>query len=691
MYSLLLRVLPLALLLAACFVALPSAAQPTSGTFRGWHVGDVTPAGDVVYVLDTPSYIRALNRATGAVLPMNASLNRDDWVTAIAHDASTNRVYALVQASKYDWQNAYIDYYMVTLSSDLHIISNMSLTTLSPRPTYYERLFSRTLPVDKAGNVYLPRQLDNGTVLVHVIAPDSNKVATWQAPFPIDEYLTYSLDMGPDDNLYFQTNYYYYWYRDTEQRPLYVTTSSGALVSTLNLNLSSQTCAYANALAVSRVSGMIAVDCDNSIRLFDKGGLPIPSFRYFSVADTWSSFISLAFDSTDRLLGVVSSGDFGIQVISTTSGDLLADWSGRVPSLEYSQAIKYQPSTRSVLAFDSISDRSTVAVRIDADTGALMQQYRLLGRLDNCYTLARDVSASGDIHLLLYCYYVVDNFFYETKIVLHSLTPAGRVRREVVLDRWSLNMIMGNQLVVCEDKGMFYTVTNDYWYQQNQVVAFAFNGTNMFNFTDPRIGGIGYYRTGLLRADDNTIAVVDPEHSRIALLDLDDGAFFGNISVSRNNTQLLAAVYDGQSWFRSETTWSNDYQWVNTSVNQYSTEGDVLARYSLATQHQFSRLSVGSAGDGNRLYALDEYEGTMAWWQVQAQPIGQQIAPAKRHSTRGSARLQPAQQPHHDERFEAIVQGRRQQWMDEQKKQREQMVPAKFRHMRNKATTAADK
>ena len=75
-------------------------------------------------------------------------------------------------------------------------------------------------------------------------------------------------------------------------------------------------------------------------------------------------------------------------------------------------------------------------MRLDADTGALVQQYRLAGRLDNCRPIANTVGASDDLYLLLQCW--DDSWNWDgTRVLLHAMSPAGRVRCEVLLAGWS--------------------------------------------------------------------------------------------------------------------------------------------------------------------------------------------------------------------------------------------------------------
>ena len=79
------------------------------------------------------------------------------------------------------------------------------------------------------------------------------------------------------------------------------------------------------------MNGHIAVGCDSGLLLFGAGGGLVPSFTYDSVLEGYNYFSSLAFDTTGRLLAVPASySDMGIQVISTTSGDLLSTWSNGV-------------------------------------------------------------------------------------------------------------------------------------------------------------------------------------------------------------------------------------------------------------------------------------------------------------------------------------------------------------------------
>ena len=193
--------------------------------------------------------------------------------------------------------------------------------------------------------MYYVRQLFNGTVLVHVITPDSKQIRSWTAPFSAARLTRFVMAAGPNDTLYFQTDYFYYW-EDEQPRPLYVLSGDVVLQSTLNLNLSIDTCARVFAMAVSRRSGHIALACDSGIQLFRSSGAVVPTFSYATVLPDYAYFISLVFDSIDRLLAVASYGDYGIQVVSSVNGDLLSDWSNRVPPLDYANGHFHPATTR---------------------------------------------------------------------------------------------------------------------------------------------------------------------------------------------------------------------------------------------------------------------------------------------------------------------------------------------------------
>ena len=221
------------LLLLSCLVLSSVAAQPADGTFRGWSIASVAshPTSAVVYVLDYPNNIRAVNRSTGAVLQRNVSIDTEQAVVlAIGADGLSNRVYALMRVPSEDFM--YDDYRLLSFTAELHPIANMSLASVSPRLTRYgDRLLSSTLPIDNDGNVCLARQLSNGTVLVHIIAMEKRLIRTWTVPFPTEDDLSYSLAAGPGDGtLYFQSYsfYYYYPYENHDQPlPLFIVSTDG--------------------------------------------------------------------------------------------------------------------------------------------------------------------------------------------------------------------------------------------------------------------------------------------------------------------------------------------------------------------------------------------------------------------------------------------------------------------------------
>ena len=682
----------LPLLLLVCVSPFSLSLQPADGAFRGWQITDVAPLAStgVAYVLDSPRYIRAVNSSSGMVLPQSTSIDNARVILAIAADGffASQRVYALMEPSYFNFWD--VDLWLVAMTADLQFIGNVSLAGLNPPLDRYDQMLSNTLPIDSNGDVYYVRRLYNGTVLVHVITPDSKQIRTWTAPLPGDQFAHYIMAIGPDDTLYFQTDYYYRWMENDRPRALYVLSTDGVLQSAVNLSISSDTCRSISAMAVSRRTGNIALACGNSIELFRSSGAPVPTFSYSSVLPRYSLFSSLLFDPIDRLLAVAAYGEYGIQVVSSVSGDLLSDWNSRVPTFYYSRALVYEAWSRSLVAFPYFTDQP--AVRVDADTGALVQEYRLAGRLGGCYTLASNVGSSGDLYLLLQCWDEPFGGYWSVgRVVLHAMSPAGRVRREVVLTSWSYWQLQTNTLIVCEDKQRFFVVAGEDW-DKNQVVAIAFNGTILNSFNDTRMGFLGPYNTHLLRVNDNTLAVLDGYHDRIALVDLDNGDFFGNITFPPYTT-VLAVAYDGQSWYRSEMSFTDDYTWTNISINQYADDGSVTAQYGVANR-QFDMLTIAGDGDRRRLYALDRYEGTVAWWKIQPQQQQHHTTPrahAKRHSAREDVQLPAARQPHdeREERFQAAKQAREQQWQDELQKREENGGQELYLQMRASRTQQA--
>ncbi len=593
-------------------------SQSADGTFHGWAVSGVVPSGDVVYVLDSPLSIRMLNRTTGTILSPAFTIPQQSngvQVESIAVDGRHGRVYALVYLYVDDTTN---NRWLLSFTSELQYVGNMSLASLSSPPEWFTTLSISVLPVDEAGDVYVVRRLLNSKVLVHVISPDSQAVSTWSPPFDTQSASGWSVAMGPDELLYFQT------VADSASlpTPLYVTTTDGKLQSTLYLNISAADCPQSVAVAVSR-SNDIALACQNSLFLFDSSGQPVPSFRYISTLEqnTWTSFISVAFDGSDRLLAVASDAAYGVQVVSATSGDLLTVWSTGVPWLGYTVSFTYEARTDSLLALQSLNE--VVVQRMEAERGTMLQEYRNIGRLQQCTASAMAVGESGNIHILAQCF---DQQHEYGRAVLYTMDAAGQLRREMALSGWA-GESKYEQLLVCEDKGLFYmlTVDNSADPAIRLVVAFALNGTGVFNATDPRIGNIRSRTAQLLRVNDNELAVVDTYNSRIALLDLDNGDFLGNLTVS-NDTTLLSAVYDShsESWFRSEVP-IGTFSWVNCSVNQYAADGSMVAQYVYAGD-AFDSLTIDVVG--RRLYALDGYEAEVVWWNIPAQPHQQHTTTA---------------------------------------------------------------
>ena len=686
--------LPLSLLLAVSVLSQP--ADAVDGVFRGWQIGDVAahPDSDLVYLLDQPRFIRVVNRTSGQVVQRDVAelqLGESMYVLGIGSDAPRNRVYALVRVLRIDYDRNEVDELLLqAYTSELKYSGTMNLTGRldPPLSLYYDRLFSRTLPVDpQDGTVVFARQLFNGTLLVHRIGFD-NGIDTWQPPFKTSVEESYSMALGPSGTLYFMTNFYYFfgYGYDYPPRPLYITTSTGDLQSAYNLSLSYDTCFRNRAIAVSRSTGSIALACDNGIQLFDATGQAVPGFSYTPTLDFYNSFRSLAFTSGDRLLAVGGAyNEAAVQVISTVNGDLLTKWTDGVPALYSVISIEYQPYSRSLVAFRQ--DEDAPVLRVDADTGRLLQEYALVGRLSQCYTTAGVTGYSGDLHLALSCYeYTVDRG-YANKVVLHSMTPAGRVRREVVLHGFESSELRYGALVVAEDKQLFYMLTSGYMrsHGRNDVgiaLAFHFNGSLAFNFSDSRIGSLGSYGTSLLRVDDNTLAVCDGENNRIALLDMNSGAFFGNITVP-TNTYLVAAAYDGQRWYRSELDIHNNSQYFsyNNTIRAYDAEGRAQSEYFWGNGRSVAALSIAGDAKGQRLYVQDQYDGSVAYWNINAQP-------SEKRAPVAVEQREPVERQANSAAFEAAVRALRQKGMAEQKQRVEKLQAAAKRRAQAASPTS---
>ncbi len=579
-----------------------TATQPPDGHFGGWHEGDIVPSGDVVYVIDWPHYIRCLNATTGAVLSPYVEFGFFQGILDLAVDAGNDRVYVLVQTGN---GPSNLNLWLAAFTSQLQSVGNVSLATLSPPPDWFDRPLRRELSVDTDGNLLLVRELSNGAVMVQVLSSDGKQLSSWSPTGP-KRGSEYVVAVGVDDRVYFHGSVYIEPRHDL-LTPLYITTKDGELNSTLYLNTS--TCERTPTIAVSR-TGNIAIGCDNGLLMFDSRGELMPSFDYTSILQSADFLEYLAFDARDRLLAVASMTRAGVQVISSNNGDLLSVWSNGVPGLGGTYSISYEPHSHSLLAFHPT--KQLPVQRVDADKGSLLQEYRGDGRLADCGPMAMAVgSLSGDVWVLLTCY-ASDHVFAHSRVVLHTMTANGRLRRELTLSGWS-GATVQSSLVVCEDKGLFFLLS-DLSGTPNVVMSFALNGTNLFNSSDVRMGNLTHYNTQLLRVNDDELAVVDTYHRRIFLLDLDNGDYLGDIRVA-NDTTLLSAVYDSESssWYRSEIVYSNHS--INYTIGQYAMDGSVLTRYSV-NDLQFDALSIGGSGEGRRLYGLDRYEEEVVWWNI---------------------------------------------------------------------------
>ena len=594
----------LSTLLAAALFAVPClslTAQPVDGVFRSWSVVDVAshPASSAVYLSDSYAAIRAVNSTTGLLLPYVALIgNYPTTVRGIVSDGQNSLVHALT--AKLDRSTYYYtDYRLITLTADLKIIANVSLdNTLSPRLEWEEELFD-TILVDSKSCVYIARQLFNSSLLVHVLQ-NGKQIDAWLAPVAAAWNLDYQVAMGAGSLIHIKpTNS---WTPSVSQ-PLFVVTTGGLLVATLNLNLTNNAY-YQNALAVSRSSGNIAISSGYGIALFTSAGVRLSSFRYLSPVDDYSGFRRLAFDGSDRLLAIDTQDEFGVQLISSKNGDLLGSWQTPVPPLRYTRSMVYERQSNSLLIAQP-SVRTSTVVRLDGDNGVLLQEYPNVGRTNRCITLASTVGSFGNIYKLLQC---ADNNYNYNTLVMQGINTVGQLRREISIQGWNYDSVL-NTIVVNEERELFFIITGSQFDRRpaNKVVAFTFNGTNVWNSTtDSRTGSFDY--GAQLQFADDQLAIVDPQNNRIALLSLSTGAFFGNTTIPEY-IYVFAAVHAGGSWYRSEAQFDFRSTNYNITIAKYaSDDGSLQQQYLLETLSDSLQLTevlaVDDDGRNGRLYAL---------------------------------------------------------------------------------------
>ena len=497
------------------------------------------------------------------------------------------------------------DWSLVTLTTDLEPIDEVSLNGLLVPPI---QLFDDPLDaplVDKNGVLYIVRTLRNSTTLVHVLQ-NGVQIDVWQAPFATPNNLGFvTVAMGSGSLIHFQ------WFQGgtLTGQPLYVTTTGGLLVATLRLN-TNFTDAYGRygvRLAVSRNSGNIAISLGDNIALFTSSGVRLSSFNYVSPLSYYDRFSRLAFDASDRLLAVDEDNEYGVQIISTTNGDLLGTLASPVPELSYVQHLHYERQTKSLLLSQpGVTD--VPVLRLDADNGWLVQEYPLLGRYQDCFTLTSAVSAStGNIYNLLVC--GVGGELYYGTLLLQATTPAGRLVRETVLGGLRFTQIL-YQLVVDEDRGLFYMLAGPLPQRNTAftVVAFGFNGTNMYNFTDSRIGTI---RTGaqLLPVTDHTIGVVDNGNNRILVLDVDSHSLSNTLTIPRG-VDVDSAVYAAGSWYLAESVFDTRTRLVNISLNQYTNGSLTQQLFFEIARVPRTAVLLAVDNDARRLYCWQGLRGS---------------------------------------------------------------------------------
>ena len=252
------------------------------------------------------------------------------------------------------------------------------------------------------------------------------------------------------------------------------------------------------------------------------------------------------------MIGLRNDDSSGLQLVAPTSGDVLTTWTNGVPSLIDINGMTYERRSNSLIV-SGLRGFTSPVVRLEADHGALVQEYAVESRLSACKSFASFVAPSGNLYTLLRCGPNPNTVW--TTTYLYGMTQAGQLLSEVLVRGWGWLQLQLT-LVVCEDKRMFYLVTRLRYpnpLAMNYVMAFSMNGTSVWNATDARIGNIEDWSGSLLRFNDNTLALI--ASPRIALLDLDNGAWFSNITTNTtNNTRLLAAAYDGSTWYCSEVT-----------------------------------------------------------------------------------------------------------------------------------------
>ena len=584
------------------------AARLPDGGFTDWSVTGIAahPTLRLSYIVDGNRWIRTIDGVSGIVQKPVADLGVAPWRVA-GIIASTSYVYALTTTLV----NNQTAYSLVTLNNvDLTIVSNVSLSaTLSPTLQPGDSIYS-TLLLDDNQVLYIVHRLANSSLLVHAVTQKGEQTNVWMAPFNTTN--TNFLVTGGEYGLF-------YWQSmktGSAPAPMYVTFITGEFDTTLYLSV--PTVHYYDytygSLALTDDITLVVSFSSKGPYLFDNNGAWIQTFNY-----GWSKygFGKLVLDSNYNSLGLDNADDSSITVISSTSGAQVAVWDSGVVDLFDVRLTAVDGRSNSILVSQpSINNDDAPLMRLEGNHGYLLQQYPAQERLRHCSSFALFVAPSGNIYNLLRCP-VGSNW----TTVLHGMTAAGQVRREVEL-RWSPSLLQPT-LVVREDTGLFYLISNLRYNNQsaiNRVMAFSVNGTTHSYFTDSRIGNIGNQVSRLLRYNDNTLALVDPLASRIALLDINSGGIFSNLTFGwANNTRLLSAVYDGTTWFCGEATGST-YPY-SFSINQYTANGSRLAQYVLDSPDGVVNVALSVDIGGTKLYATKDspnFGPLIVWWSTAA-------------------------------------------------------------------------
>jgi hypothetical protein len=392
--------------------------------FHGWSVVDFAfdPNSDVMYVIDDGWQVVAVNTTTGRSIHSTSFAPNDVSLLHLAVD-STSQVY--VTASRRQ------GLLLLQLDSALRGVGNVSLSTLTPPSR------ATQLVIDSMDYVYLfigarRGRTDAISTRVWVMERHTLKQAdTWEAKLPtftagtVND-TTYLIAIDSTDTLYFQ--------QVQAQRQTFLLTPGGDPVQSFDLYSSrprpTDDSQLITDLAIDSNQVMHFVERGSAlIERFDQTGRSLTPLAVLSESPTHSSVRfdgpQLAINPFTHLLHVSDPVESSIAVVGQDGGIRRAYHSPSGQATFNDGALSVDPRTGDLIVS---SDIGTLAQRVSAHDGSLLQEYTLPARLRDANCRPRSVEV-GQRQGLIYSYLMCDGG------VIHVQYPSGRVHSEFHVGR----------------------------------------------------------------------------------------------------------------------------------------------------------------------------------------------------------------------------------------------------------------